>query len=119
MSVSKPFTPVTQPENIHQLIFQAVQQLSAVYYGTSAPEQKEVIYKLIKELNDRSLSLLEQEIDTNSQDLVDATDLIKSSTATAKQAIGDIDKTTKLIGQVAQAIQIIDQVLKIAGPFVV
>jgi ABC-type transporter Mla subunit MlaD len=115
MATSAKFTAVTTPDNIHQVIFEIVQQLSTLWYATSAPEVKDTLDTLIGELNDRSLKLLEQEIDTNSQALADATKLLKDSTATAKQAVGNIQKTSQVINGVAQAIGLLDQVLKVAG----
>jgi hypothetical protein len=107
------------PENVHQVIFEMVQQLSTLWYAASAPEPKNTLYTLMDKLNERSLALLEQEIDTNSTELASAIKLLKDSTAIAKQAVGDIQKTSQVINGVAQAIGLLDQVLKVAGPLIV
>ena len=119
MATSKKFTAVTTPDNVHQIIFEMVQQLSQLWYVPSTPEVKDTIYQQIGKLNIQSLALLEQEIDENSKDLSNAVTLLKDSTAKAKEALGNIQKTSQVISQVAQAIGLLDQVLKVAGPLLV
>jgi methyl-accepting chemotaxis protein len=116
MATSEKFTAVATPDNVHQVIFEMVQQLSTLWYASSAPEPKDTLETLIDKLNDLSVALLEQEIDTNSKELAEAVKVLKDSTTTAKQAVGDIQKTSEVIKQVAQAISLLDQVLKLAGP---
>jgi len=119
MATSIRFTAVTTPANVHQVIFEMVQQLSKLWYAASAPEPKNTLYTQMEKLNNQSLSLLEQEIDTDSKELADAVKLLKDSTTIAKQAVGDIQKTSQVINQVAQVIGLLDQVLKVAGPLLV